>query len=81
MGWFHTHMWWIKIREGYLGSEESQPPIRPPNPGFQCQEDKFPQHLAAKPSRDTGAGINFCSPKQLLLKNLHMDSPTQTHSL
>ena len=33
---------WIKIWEGYLGSEESQPHTRPPSPGFQCQEDKPP---------------------------------------
>ena len=30
-----------KIQEGDLRSEGSQPHIRPPSPGFQCQEDKF----------------------------------------
>ena len=34
----HTHMWWIKIQERYLGSEESQPHTRPPSPGFPCRE-------------------------------------------
>ena len=27
-GWFHTHMGWIKIWEGYFGSEGSQPHTR-----------------------------------------------------
>ena len=39
---------WIKIQEGYLGSEKSQIHIRPPSPGFWCQEEKSPQLLAAK---------------------------------
>ena len=30
----------MKIQEGYLGSEESQPHTRPPCPGFQLQEEK-----------------------------------------
>ena len=42
----------IKIWEASLGSEESQPHIRPFSPVFQCQEDKSPQLLAAKPSGD-----------------------------
>ena len=46
--WFLTRMWWIKIWKGYLRSEESQPHTRPPSPGFQCQEDKSAQLLAAK---------------------------------
>ena len=29
-----------KNREGYFGSEQSQPQARPHNPEFQCQEDK-----------------------------------------
>ena len=40
-----------KVWEGYLGSKESQPHTRPTSPGFQGQEDKSPQLLAAKPSR------------------------------
>ena len=40
--WATPHnMWWIKIG-GILKSEGSQPHTRPPNPGFQCQEDKSP---------------------------------------
>ena len=52
MGWSHTHVWWIKIWEGYRRSKESQPHIRSPRPGFQHQEDKSPQLLSAKTSRD-----------------------------
>ena len=51
-GWSHTHMWWIKIQEAYLRSEGSQLHIRTPSPGFQYQEDKSPQLLAAKISRE-----------------------------
>ena len=28
MGWSHTHLWWVKIREGYLQNEKSQPHTR-----------------------------------------------------
>ena len=42
-------MWWIKIWEGYLGSEESQTNTRPQSPGFQCQEDKSPNFWLQKP--------------------------------
>ena len=37
-----------KIQEKYFGSKESQPHIRPPSPGFQCQEDKHPYLLDQK---------------------------------
>ena len=77
----HTHVWWIKIREGYLGSKESQPHNRAPSSGFQCQEVKFPELWIPKTSRDYVGGRNFWSPKQFLLKNPHMDSPTQAHFL
>ena len=43
---------WIKIWEGHHGSGKSQTHTRRPSPGFQCQEDKSPQLLAAKTSRD-----------------------------
>ena len=49
MSWSHSH--WIKIWEGYLRSEESQPHTKPPNPGFQSQEDKSPQFWLQKPVR------------------------------
>ena len=45
-------------------SEESQPHTRTSSPGFQCQEDKSPQLLAAKTSRDGLSGRNFWSTKQ-----------------
>ena len=48
-GWPHVHLWWMKILEGYLRSEKSQPHNRPPSPEFQCQEDQSSQLLAAKP--------------------------------
>ena len=41
-----------KNLEGYLRSKESQPHTRTPSPGLQCQDDKFLQLLAAKPSKD-----------------------------
>ena len=63
----------MKIWEEYLRSEESQPHARKPNPGFQCQEDKYPYLLATKTSRDLVSGKNFWSPKQFLLKNPHTD--------
>ena len=80
MGWSLTHVWWIKIQEGYHGNEEPQSHTRPPSPGIQCQEDKSPQLLAAKTSGASVSGRNFWSPEQFLLKNPHTDSPTQTHS-
>ena len=43
---------WIKIREGYLRSEESQTHTRPLSPEFWCQEDKSPQLLSVKSSGD-----------------------------
>ena len=43
---------WIKIWEEYLKREESQPYNRPPSPRFLCQEDKSPQFLVVKTSRD-----------------------------
>ena len=52
-----------------------------PSPGFQCQEGKPPQLPAAKTSRDWVSRRNCWSPKQILLKNPQVDSPTQTHSL
>ena len=52
-----------------------------PGLGFQSQEGKSPELLAAKTSRDWISGRNYWSPKQCLLKNPHTDSPTQTHSL
>ena len=44
----HTHLWWVKTQEGYLGSEGSQLHIRPPSPGYQCQEEKPPKLVATK---------------------------------
>ena len=38
MGWSHICMWWIKIREGYLGSEESQSNTRPPVQGSSARK-------------------------------------------
>ena len=54
--------------------------LQTPSLGFQGQEDKSPQLLAAKTSRDSVSGRNYWIPKQFLLKNPHTDSPTQTHS-
>ena len=75
------YAWWIKIQEGYFVSKESLQHNRPPSPGFQCQEDKSPQLQAAKASKDWVGGRKCWNPKQFLLKNPHMDSPTQTHCL
>ena len=72
---------WLKIWEGYLRNEESQTHTRPPSPGFQYQEDKYPQLLAAKSSGDWVGGGGCWSPKQFLLGNPHTDSPTQTCTL
>ena len=39
MGLSHTQVWWIKIREGYLCIEESQPHTPGPSPqGFRVRE-------------------------------------------
>ena len=76
-------MWWIKIWEGYLWSEESQPHTKLPRPGFQCQEEKSPHFLAIKTNGDWIIGRNSWSHRQLLLKNsytvldsLHLSSST-----
>ena len=37
LGRSHIHMWWIKIREGYLRSEESQPHTKPLTPGLSAR--------------------------------------------
>ena len=52
-----------------------------PSPGFQGQEGKSSQLLAAKTNGECVGGRNCLSPKPVLLKNPHIDSPTQTHSL
>ena len=59
----------MKTQEEHLGSKESQPHTRNPSPGFQYQEGKSPQLLAAKTNRDWVGGRNFSSPKQFLLKH------------
>ena len=51
-GWSLIHMWWIRIWEEYLWSEEPQPHTRPPSPRFQCPDYNSKQLLVAKPSRD-----------------------------
>ena len=71
----------IKIWEGYLGNEESQPHTRLPNPGFQCQEEKFPQFLVAKTTRDLSQWKKLLEPQAVPLKDPHVDLPTKTHSL
>ena len=38
MGWSHTHMWQIKIQEGYLRSKESQAHTRPPAQGSNAKK-------------------------------------------
>ena len=80
-GWSLTHMWWIKIWEGYLRSEKPPPHRSPCSPGFQFQEDKSQKLLDAKTSEEGLSGRSYQSPKQFLLKNPHTDWPTQTYSL
>ena len=57
----------IKIQEGYLGNEESQPHTRPPSPGFQYQEDKSPQLLGHQvvPLKDPTHGL---TPSELQIR-------------
>ena len=54
---------WIKIREGISGTRNPRPTPGTASPGFQCQEDKSPQLLAAKTSRDLVDGRNCWSLK------------------
>ena len=63
----------FKIQERYLGSEECQPHIRPPSPGFQCQEDKSPWILSANTSRDWVSERKFWNPKKFPLKAPQMN--------
>ena len=59
-----TSTWgWRKLQERHVVSEESQPHNRTPSPGFQGQEGKSPQLLAAKTSGDSVGGKNCWSPK------------------
>ena len=44
MCWSLTHMWWIKICEGYLRSEESQPHTKPPTQDS-CARKVSPHNL------------------------------------
>ena len=67
--------------EGISWEQGVSAPHQAPSTGFQCQEGKSPKLLAANTSGNRVRGRNFWSPKQFLLKNPHMDSPTQTHSL
>ena len=78
--WTGPMITWLKIWEGYLRNEESQTHTRPSSPGFQGQEDKSPQLLAAKTNGDWVSGRNFWSPKKFLLQNPHTDWSMQTHS-
>ena len=41
-GGAHTHVWWIKNLEGYLGNEGFPAPPQITQRGFQCQEDNCP---------------------------------------
>ena len=66
---------WIKIWEGYLRSKEPQPHTMPPSPGFQCQENNFPQTSGCKNQWGLGRWRNSWSPKQFLLTH------TQTYLL
>lgn len=57
-GLIPTHMWWLKIKRDIsatkvpLEEQRVQPHTRFPRPGFQCQEEKAPQNLELKISRN-----------------------------
>ena len=49
-GWSHIHVWWVKIREGYLGREESQTHTRPPVQGSSARKISPHNFWMQKPS-------------------------------
>ena len=71
----------VDKNSGGISWEQGVPAPTPDTPGPGFQEDKYPQLLAAKTSRDWVSGNNCWIPKQFLLKSPHMNLPTQTHSL
>ena len=83
-GGSHTHIWWIKVWEEYLGSKGTQPHTRPPSPGYQCQEEKPPELLAVKTSGIEVGGkqlldslaVPLTGPKVNLLRHIPLSSST-----
>ena len=67
-GWSHIHLCWIKIWEGYLGSEQSQPHARPHSPGFKHLEHKSPLLLTVKTSGGRDSRRNCWVFRRLRLK-------------
>ena len=50
MDWSQTHVWWIKIQEGWLGNEESQPHTRPPVQGSSARKIRSHTFWLQKPA-------------------------------
>ena len=67
MEWAGATPTWIKIQEGYIRGEESQPQTRPSSPGFQCQKYKSPL-LAVKNLQEQSRGKKLLNPQAVLLK-------------
>ena len=67
---------WIKIREGYLRTRSPRPTPGPLSSGFQCQEDKSPQFLVAKP-----VGTESVEEAAGALNSFSWGTHTRTHLL
>ena len=77
----HPHMM-DRNSEGISQEWGVPDPYQALQPSSSAKKIKSPQPLATKISGDWVGERNWLSPKQfLLLKNPHMDSHTQTHSL
>ena len=80
MDWSHIHMWWIKIWEGYIGREESQPHTMPSAQGSSARKISPHNFWLQKPA-GIESGEKLLDPQAVPLKNPNLDSPTQIHSL
>ena len=72
MGWSHFNRRYIKIQEGYLGNEESQPHTRPPAQGSSDRNINLHKFWLQKPTGTESVEGTSC-PKQFLFKNPHTD--------
>ena len=70
-----------KFRRDISGARSPSPTPGPPAQGSNARKISPHNFWMQKNSGDWVSRRHFWSPKQFLLKNPHMDSPTQTHSL
>ena len=81
MSWPHIHMWWNKFCRDILGARNPSPTPGPTAQDSSARKVRPHNFWLQKTPGNWVRGRNCWNPKPILLKNLHMDSPTQTHFL